>query len=658
VAMLCLAPRFGPICPKTHRVSMLGLAGRPRSANGHLGCRMAWLLQCLALMLLTPACETRSSSTHLLTLTGISPKDLDLSDELEVKGNGFPEGKPARIEFHGDLYRPGVRVERDVEIVARTTTSSPRSLSVVMNEALREAFTGKGDTARHTTFRGDIEVSFAPSKSGSAPVTGTLNDVVLDVSAPLVSETLQRQRDDEAMRALSFLGITLRNPETGECCVVGGVEGRAQATGLKTGDLLVDLDGVTVRNYFDLVPSGRSRVARVTFRQSGTGPLITREMDVQGYRTAAPSELAPAIGIVGLIASALLLARTRLGRLPRWFAHFLAVRLRQGHALSIPTLRRRLRGSKHFHASLVGLPEEPGWGLLSVMILIALTGLGTLLGLRVELVSSELDLALWVIAQVVSLVWASMLSRLATAVASPWAALRSCGVAVVHQIPIVALTLTVVVGTRSLRVYDIAAAQAATPLGCNFWKSPPLMLLTLLSLAALVPGVTAAAHKGMRRSGWLRFTNGLARLLAGTAHLWSAALLIALLSFGGFRVPFVSGTLEAGSAFWQLLGVAIWLLKALGLVVVISGWRAIAGELSMQQALPTLLRHGLGLVALGVCGAQLWSYLMARYALGWVEDVTAWVLVALTALTIAWIAWAATRLARSTRCELLPNPWI
>jgi NADH:ubiquinone oxidoreductase subunit H len=613
---------------------------------------------CLALACLVLSCETHVRGTHLLTLTGISPKDLELSDELEVQGNGFPEGKPARIAFQGDLYRPGIRVERDVEIVARTTTSSPRSLSLVMNEALREAFTGKGDLARHTTFRGDIEVSFAPSKSGSAPVTGTLNDVVFDVNAPLVTEALQRQRDDESAQALAFLGITLQRPETGECCVIGNVEGRARASGLKSGDLLVDLDGVTVQQPFDLVPSGRSRVARLTFRESGNGPLITRELDVQGYKTAAPSELAPAIGIVGLFGCALLLARTRLGSLARWFAHWLAVRLRQAQAVTLPALRSRAHRSQHLNQRLLGLPSEPGWGLLSVMILIALTVLGTLLALRVDVVSSELDLALWTIAQVVSVVWAAMLSRIAVAANSPWAALRACVFAVMHQIPMLALTATVITTARSLRVADIVAAQADAPLACNFWKSPPMMLLTLLALAALVPEVASDRDRDRKTfAGWQRFVDGLARLLAGTAHLWSAALFIALLAFGGYRVPFAHSVAEP-SIGWQLLGVAIWLAKALALVVIVTGWRAIAGTLSMQQAFPTLLRYGLGLAAVGVATARLWSYVMVRYALGWLEEVTGWTLAATTLVVMAWIGWEALRTARSARHELLPNPWI
>ncbi len=620
--------------------------------------RIGLLATLLLLALLTLSCQSSHQGANLLSLTGLSPRDLGVGDELEIQGSGLPEGKSARVAFRGDLYRPASPVERDVEIVARTTTSSPRSLSVSMTEALRTAFTGSSDAAKHTTFRGDIEVSFTPKKTGAAPVVGVLSDVVLDVAPPLVSETLQRQRDEDAAAALGFLGLTLRGAEMGECCVVASAEGRAHATGLGAGDRLVDLDGVTIQDKEDLVPSGRSRVARLTYRRSGTGPLITRELDVQGYRSAAPSELGPAMGFVGFFGLWLLLAHTRLGRPLEWTRRWLAVRLRETHSTTFPAMRLNWRRRSWLQSRLVGLPDEAGWGLLVVMTLIAITALGTLIGLRVDLVSSELDLALWVLAQTVAVGWAALLTRIALSSRSTWAAAKAAGSALLYQVPLLALTVTVVVATRSLRFVDLVGAQGTSPLGVNFFKSPPLLLLTFLALLALVPELSPSEPSGAKPVRWLELTRGISRLLSGTVHLWSAALLISLLSFGGYRVPFVSDTLQSSSYVWQLVGVVAWFAKAGCLVASVAALRHIAGELSMQQALPSLMRYGMGLVVMGAATAPLWSLLTRRYALVWLEDVSAWVLLASTLVAAGWVVSGAVRLARSNRSDLLPNPWL
>jgi len=593
-----------------------------------------------------------------LSLTGLSPKDLAIGDELEIQGIGLPEGKSARIAFRGDLYRPASRVERDVEIVARTTTSSPRSLSVAMTDALRSAFAGNGDSAKHTTFRGDIEVSFAPKKSGAAPVVGVLSDVVLDVAPPLVTETLQRQRDEDATAALGFFGLTLRSSELGECCVVAGAEGRARASGLAPGDQLVDLDGVTVQHKDDLVPSGRSRVAKLTYRRAGAGPLITRELDVQGYRSAAPSELGPALGLVGFFGLWLLISHTRLGRPLEWARRWLAIRLRDAKSTTMPGFRRSFGRRAWLNGHLFGLPDAAGWGLLVVMTLIAVTALVTLIGLRVDLVSSELDLVLWLLAHTVSVAWAALLANIALSSKSTWAALKAAAAAMLYQVPLWALTATVIVSTKSLRFVDVVSGQGVALLGGNVLRNPPLLLLTLVALSALVPELTPSESADGSTGRLLEVTRGLARLLAGTVHLWSASLLIAVLSFGGYHVPFISDAVQASTLAWQLVGVIVWFAKAGCLVVGLAGLRHVAGSISMQQGLPNLMRYGLVLVLAAAIAAPVWSLLTRRYALGWLEDTAAWVMLSTMLLAVAWVAGGALRLARSNRSELLPNPWL
>lgn len=623
---------------------------------------------CSALVGLSCGCQFVTTGPSLLTLSGATPKELAAGDELSISGLGFPEGKPARVAFRGDLYRPGSRVERGVEIVARTTTNSARSLSISITDDLRAAFTGQGDDAKHTTFRGLIEVSFSPKIASAAPIVGTLPDVVLDVDAPLVSDALQRQRDAEAALALDFLGLGLRGNDLGPCCFVGSATGRTQVVGLTTGDRIVDLDGVTVRAPTDLVPSGQRRVARLSYQRGGVGPIISRELDVQGFRSGAPRELAPALGLAGFFALCVLLSRTIVGRPLQWATHWLALRLRnmqqanpgENSTLSqtLGALRAHSAGPARQLATCLELTDKDGWNVLSLLSLIAMSGLATLAALRIDWASPEMDLPLWVVLQVVSVLWAAILARLAQRSFSVLTLLKAQLVTILHQVPLLALALTVVLRTRSVRIYDIVQGQAGLSIPSYGFSSPPLLLLSALSVVALVPSVSSSEHDRPSESRLLLALGKMSQVLAGPFQLWSAALLISLLCFGGYRVPWLNESLQNSSQAWQLVGAAIWFIKATAIVLVVVGFRFVAGQLSVFESTPTMCKYGLGLALTGAMGSSLWTFTVQHYALAWMEEVTAWVLLAVTVVAAAWVTDRALQLARCHRIELLPNPWL
>lgn len=611
-------------------------------------------------------CQSVSSNApNLLTLTGMSPRELDLFDELQIAGSGFPEGKSARVAFRGDLYRAGSKVEQNVEIVARTTSTSPRSLSLVMTEALRKAFTGAEDDAKHTTFRGDVEVSFTPKKAGSAPVLGILPDVMLDVEAPLVSPTLQQQRDKTADEALAFLGIELRSLEAGSCCVVARAEGRAAAAGLSPGDSLIDLDGVTVKSRWDLTPSSRRRTARLSFRHGGTGPVVARELDVQGYRSAAPSELGPAVGIIGFALMLLLLQVTRLGRPLEWLVRWLSQRWREREQKPPARSFSLVKPQFLFRAEWLGLPEDPGYHLLSVVLLVALCALGTAVSLRVEIVSQELDLLLWSLSQTLSIVWATLLSTAAEPSRRFRSGLRAGSSALLHQLPILALIVIGVIEARSVRLLDLVDAQETFLIGWNAFRSPAHLLLTVLALLALVPQVRAVSSLVMtsepsqpNRRRLASLSSGLGNVLGGTLHLWASAMLLALIAFGGYRVPTVSVTLHGASLALQFLGVFLLFVKTLVIVLAVTGLRYVAGDVRIKDTFEPWIRYALGLVLMALGFALVWSFVGRRFSLGWLEEATAWLLLLSTVTSLGIVLYRATNQARLTRNETQPNPWI
>ncbi|HEX7451584.1 MAG TPA: hypothetical protein VF294_04840, partial [Polyangiaceae bacterium] len=122
---------------------------------------------------LCASCEPRDASPNLLDVSDLNPHSLEVGDRLTLNGSGFPEGRAAKLSFHGDVFRAGQSPLRDVTIVAAAAASEPHSISVILTAELARDFCGAGD-AVHATFRGATTASFAARESGAPPVRGTL----------------------------------------------------------------------------------------------------------------------------------------------------------------------------------------------------------------------------------------------------------------------------------------------------------------------------------------------------------------------------------------------------------------------------------------------------------------------------------------------------
>jgi hypothetical protein len=597
----------------------------------------------------------------------MSPSELELGDELQISGQGFPEGKQARVAFRGDLYRAGEPVERDVEIVSRTTSGSPRSLSVSMTETLRQSFTGPDERAQHTTFRGNVEVSFTPKQAGSAPVVGVLADVVLDVEPPLVSPALQQQRDRAADEALAFLGIELKSAGLGDCCVIANVTGRASGLGLKPGDRIIELDGVSTKSRWDLVPTSERRASRLSFRSAEDGPVVSREIDVQGYRSAAPRELAAAVGLIGLSLVALLMHSTRLAKPLLWLARWMSLRLRDRDATE-GARSYRSRSRIAARAEWFGLPRDPAYHLLSALVLVALTSAATALSFRVELVSRELDLVLWFLFQTVSVVWAAILVTVGERRRVLRSGLLSALGAILYQLPLLTLLVVGVLRAKSFSLFELVDAQGGSPLRWNAFRSPSGFLLTALAIGSLVPALASAprsrvgalepAAPPVTSHRWGALALGLGTVLGHTLHLWSSALLLALISFGGYQIIPGSATDPGATLGVQLLGAVVLAVKTIVLVMSASALRYLAGAVTVKDSVISALRVGPALVIVALGLAWAWSALSQRFALGWLEDVLACVLLIVTLVGVAYTVARAMQKARFSRADLGPNPWI
>ena len=72
----------------------------------------------------------RESSPQLVQVLDMAPREVEVGEHVNLVGQGFPPGKPARVTFRGTLLRPGERPERSVEVVWDPLESTCRHASL------------------------------------------------------------------------------------------------------------------------------------------------------------------------------------------------------------------------------------------------------------------------------------------------------------------------------------------------------------------------------------------------------------------------------------------------------------------------------------------------------------------------------------------------
>src|SRR5947208_3295276 len=130
------------------------------------------------------SCVSTEAPPQLLNVLDFAPREAEVGDRLEVIGAGFPEGKTAHVVFKGSLYRPGKKTIQGVEIDVDAANSAADKIEMMFTEGLQTSFCGAGDDALHTTFKGDVIVSFPASSPGALPITGSVRGIEVDFRAP------------------------------------------------------------------------------------------------------------------------------------------------------------------------------------------------------------------------------------------------------------------------------------------------------------------------------------------------------------------------------------------------------------------------------------------------------------------------------------------
>ena len=618
------------------------------------------------LLLIATACVESPTGPDLVTVTGLSPQIVEIGDTLQVSGHGFPEGVPARLSFHGDLFRAGQVPKRNVDIVVRTQDTSKDTVTLSVNDELEQAFCGVGDVAAHATFRGNISIAFSSRASGLAPVSGTLRDVDIEVEPKLKSNQVEQERLHVSNEAQRFLGLTLGDSSPSDCCTVTAAQGRALLAGIKPGDRLLDFDGVSVLRPADLVPSGRNRSARLTVRRQESNTVLVRNIDVQGFRWTIPSELAPAFACVLTALGILLAAISPLGASMRSLASAIA------RGLDNQLQAKKLRQLGHWWSILKQctadspLPETASVKIAAVGSVVALGSLSAVIAIREELLSAELDLPLWWLITTIAITLTAFLLSLAHARIGVVRSFAFAVQAILHQIPLLALIASIVVVTRTSRLVDIVHAQGGWPQDWLLVHDPALTVTAIVAMIALIP--TVAPPKTMvtaklesacaKRRQAMSPSTALITFVANRLHVWVQALLLSILLLGGWSVPGIESGEANNLVAAKLFAIAVLLAKTWAIIALVSIVRWSIGSLSLRHTARWLLRRGLPVAFAASLLTFTWAYCVRYWAILWADAVVHWVVLGLLlAATGLFIRVTVKRILRDFPLSPV-NPWI
>lgn len=602
----------------------------------------------IALAVLAVGCSAQTPGPGLLQLTELSAREVGRGDKLEITGAGFPEGRVARLTFHGDVFRPGRVAAHDVEISIPARTATPHVLEATITEELVSTFCGRDDGA-HATFRGDVTAAFAPRKSGAPPVAGTLQDVVLDLEPSHESEQNRELAAREGERFAAFLGVSLSADGTGPLRIQKILpEGRAAEVGLAAGDVVEELSGVRVTELADFVPPPRARTARIALHRGSISESAVMAIDVAEFRPGTLSDLTPALALVGSALLALLLALSPLGRFCTWLALAISSRTRGNGSGESPhwlSMARGLSGALPY-----GAAAYFGAGLGSAVL--------ALLAFSVPLVARELDLPILLLASGSALLVTGFLSQLRSrGRLTPLPALGRALWVLLAQLPLTAALLVGVLSVGSLRADDFAAAQAGMPWRFLAFVSPIHFMALLLGVFALVPEATlvSSPSSSLPRPPSQRWP---ALPAVEWAHLVISAGLLSITLLGSFAVPWLSELDRVSSTSRMAAGAVLLVLKTFGVVLVVAALRWALGRVSVDQCREALLRVGLPAALALPLLAKLWTFGSEGLVLSAYRGVIALALFVATGLTCVLVVRRLGQNLRLHRGEPSINPWL
>jgi NADH-quinone oxidoreductase subunit H len=581
---------------------------------------------------------TPQKGALLLELGEVTPRAVEVGDRLRITGSGFPEGRAATLVLVGDASRAGEPVTRGIEVSAEARLLSPHALEVEVTRELAAAICDRADP-RHTTLRADLELRFASFRGPHTTVSGRLEGVTLDVTPESVSESTVTLLRQEGLRFAGFIGAEVARSEEGVTVTRVAERSRASRAGLAPGDVILELDGLSVHGLADFVPPPNLRTSRVVVRRGVE--TTTLNVDGAGFRFTSPASLANAAALALAAAFAFGLLSSPFGRLFGLFERRLVERLREAG--------ERREKEHPLRAALSALSRELPTSLARHLALAAVTVVLVLVAFGQSVVASEIDVPALFLATVTG----SMLVALGVGGAgtrpSVWAGVKRAGALLVHQLPLIAALVACLVVTGSFRAIDIVRAQGPWPWQWHLFSSPGLSLICLLALAAQVPLARPVRSLSPRGAvGWRERALDVAQW----THDLVVCGLLALVLLGGWA-PGGKGSLGS-----DLAGAALLLAKAWALLLGIALARWTLGPTDTLRVIRWSAAWFVLPSALILAVSVTVRRFPAGAASGALDQRSAWALSLVLLLAVAWFLQRVLRQARHPATELRVLPWL
>lgn len=205
----------------------------------------------------------------LLELESIEPPEIEAGGTLRIRGHGFPLGRAPEILLRGSIYRPGMRASPiDARLAGEVRSES--LIEVPIAEELIEALGGRA------TVDGELRVGFraADAHRDVFSAARLRVDFLPDTSSQLRADGVREGQESAPLGAQSF-GLELSREELGTAGVkVVSVDpdGLAARQGVKPGDTIVGLDGMSLYSRRDFLPDpSRSEAAVLVVREGLRG---------------------------------------------------------------------------------------------------------------------------------------------------------------------------------------------------------------------------------------------------------------------------------------------------------------------------------------------------------------------------------------------------
>jgi NADH:ubiquinone oxidoreductase subunit H len=585
-----------------------------------------------------------ASSPHLVTVTGLSSDRIAEGDLLELRGNGFPEGRPARVTLRGDLHRAGQAPERGFELVLPARSSSPHTVSAEVTREVEAILSGPDGA--HTTFRGSVEAAFFPLSTGMPPVTGGLSAAVIDIT-PVGGEAPDA-RVAEARRFAEFSGVLLVGDAS---LVVDGVmpKSPAERAGIARGDRLTELAGLRLLDRNDFVPPPRARTVEVVVHRNGVADPVRLVLETDGFRKMAPRDLATAAGVLTAALTLFAILRSPLGRA----LSFLELRLVE--LLRAVRERRRLRSlPRETKRRAPGLLHTTMPASSAVYLALAFgTGLVMFVASGGVIATREVDLALLFFSAVVATNMTALVFG-APGERGVRSRLARAGLVFAQALPMAGALACAALEAGGVGVEELARAQGTLPWQWLAFRGPVLLVATLVFFVSLVPenGSSDAALVPTAESRVRAVPE-----LVGAVQLVVFCGLGAFAFFGGARTselgPSPNSTLAVA-----LTGAALVVLKTLVLALAVLFVRAVIGRLDVRETRGLTFRVLTPLAAFSAGATLFMQRAEVRPVAGSVAATLGWSCFVGVLLLGAWFV---RRVAAGTigrDAEPSVNPWI